>query len=119
MMYRPDPVCTTRFREPPNRKSAEWLTLLRNGGIEAESYDFSEAAHACLGSDVAWILTLEPSAVRKLAEVSQSIGDGKGFRGASRASLLWITQRCASYREFRELLDAHEVPYSVVFDGYA
>ena len=111
-MNRPSTVCTVNFREPPIPKSSEWLTLLRNGSIEAESFDFSEGAHA-------WILTLEPSAVRQLAEVSQSIGDGKGFHGASRASLLWITQRCASYRDFRELLDAHEIPYSVVFDGYA
>ena len=39
---------------------------------------------------------------------------------------LWTMRQYAGFgtaedtnRRFRELLDAHEVPYSVVFDGYA
>ena len=118
MIDRPETVCSTPFRNPPE-KCGEWLTLLRNGSIEAEIYDFSPIAHGCYGSDIAYILTLDFQSVRRLTELIKPEDHEPNWNGVSEMDLLRITQRFDSYTEFKGFCDFNKIPYSLIFDSKA
>ena len=111
-------VCTTTFRNPPE-KCAEWLTLLRNGSIEAEIYDFSPYAQGCYGSDISYILTLDFWTVCQLMELIRPEDSKPNWDGVSDVDLIRITQRFETYHELKGFCDVNKIPYSLVFDGNA
>ena len=118
MNDRPETVCSTRFRNPPE-KCSEWLTLMRNGSIEAEIYDRSQFAHGCFGSDIAYILTLDFKAVQQLMEHVRPEDDQRNWSGVSQLDLYYVSQKFDCYHEFKGFCDFNEIPYSLVFEGNA
>ena len=118
MIDRPETVGSMPFRNPPE-KCGEWLTLLRNGSIEAEIYDFSQVAHVCFGSDIAYILTLNFQAVGQLMELIRPEDYESNLDGISDFDLYRVSQRFDSYIEFKGFCDLNEIPYSLVFDSRA
>jgi hypothetical protein len=114
MNERPDAVCSIPFPNPPKR-CRESLRLLRNGSIEAVINDFSEFAHGCYGSEITFILTLDPQSVCQLMEKIRPENYSPNFDGVSDFDLHRVAQRFGCYMSFKGFCDFNKIPYSLVF----
>ena len=114
MNDRPDSVCSMTFPNPPQR-CRESLRLLRNGSIEAVIYDFSEFAHGCYGSEITYILTLDPQSVCQLMEKIRPESYQPNFDGISEFDLYRVGQRLDSYTTFKGFCKVNKIPFSQVF----
>lgn len=80
--------------------TASFLEIGRGGALVIELYDFSEAAHDALGSDVAFTVTVGPQAKDRLL-------------------LTLLRERFEDYYEAKRWLEERDIPFVTGFEPWA
>ena len=91
-----------------------WVEVLPDGGLLVELYDHSPEAEQWFGNDVAFLLKVEASNKTRLLEglMLESNSDDEVL-------LERIQNQFADYYDFKQWLEAQQIPFQTQFDSRA
>lgn len=92
-------------------KTASWIACPEPGLVEVELYDFSEAAEAAFGNDVAYRLRVETEALAPALGLAEDSPDDR--------ILAAIADRFTSYHDVKSWLEERGIPSSTIFESWA
>jgi hypothetical protein len=99
-------------------QTASWVTIGEDGSVVVELYDFSDAAHQCLGNDVAFLLHLDAAAK---GDALARLQPGGPSPSADKDALLLqlVAERFADYYDVERWLNEHGIPFRKEFEPWA
>ena len=97
--------------------SSATASVLEDGRIELDLYDFSEEAQSSMGNDVAWFWRIETAHIPRLIELLEE-RTGTPIRD-DQALLDAFARHFSHVHAIRDWLKEKWVPYEEIFDSWA
>ena len=98
-------------------QSSATASVLEDGRIELDLYDFSEEAQSSMGNDVAWFWRIETAHIPRLIELLEE-RTGTPIRD-DQALLAAFAQHFSHVHAIRDWLKEKWIPYEEIFDSWA
>jgi len=98
-------------------KSTATASVLEDGRIQLDLYDFSEEAQSSMGNDVAWIWTIETDHIPRLIELLEK-RTGTAIQD-DQTLLEAFARNFSDVHAIRAWLKENWIPYKEQFDSWA
>lgn len=111
-------MLTVKLNSPfRGNDSTAAATVLGDGRIQLDLYDFSDEAQSSMGNDVAWFWTVEAAHKLRLIELLEK-GTGALIRDDEQL-LAALASHFAHVHAIRDWLRENNIPFEEKFDSWA